>query len=105
MVLTLTIPIRAIYRLEDFITDRHLKNMANVMLGDRPDGRLRVRDGALHGLVQRESVRDLHDGKSHNRPYGPFYWALILCNIVTPQFLWSERSSDAFRPSSSSRWS
>ena len=21
-------------------------------------------------------------------PYAPFYWALIFCNIVTPQFLW-----------------
>src|ERR1051325_2201375 len=30
----------------------------------------------------------------HNRmtgPYWPCYWALILCNIVTPQFLWSKR--------------
>jgi len=24
-------------------------------------------------------------------PYGQFYWALIACNIVTPQLLWSER--------------
>ena len=32
MVLTLSIPIRAIYGLEDFITMRHLQNMAKVML-------------------------------------------------------------------------
>ena len=32
MVLTLAIPIRAIYKLEDFITMRHLQNMAKVML-------------------------------------------------------------------------
>ena len=24
-------------------------------------------------------------------PYAPFYWALILCNIVVPQALWSSR--------------
>jgi molybdopterin-containing oxidoreductase family membrane subunit len=24
-------------------------------------------------------------------PYGPFYWALICCNILAPQVLWSER--------------
>jgi molybdopterin-containing oxidoreductase family membrane subunit len=24
-------------------------------------------------------------------PYGPFYWALICCNILIPQLLWSER--------------
>src|ERR687895_494999 len=32
MVLTLTIPIRAIYGLQDFITLRHLQNMAKIML-------------------------------------------------------------------------
>src|SRR5438128_4033267 len=32
MVLTLAIPIRAIYGLQDFITMRHLENMARVML-------------------------------------------------------------------------
>ena len=32
MVLTLAIPIRAVYKLEDFITMRHLQNMAKVML-------------------------------------------------------------------------
>src|SRR3982750_888349 len=32
MVLTLTIPLRKFYGLEDFITDRHLRNMAKVML-------------------------------------------------------------------------
>ncbi|MBP1773995.1 MAG: hypothetical protein H6Q86_1, partial [candidate division NC10 bacterium] len=24
-------------------------------------------------------------------PYAPFYWALIFCNILVPQVLWSER--------------
>src|SRR3989449_2182161 len=32
MVLTLAIPLRAVYKLEDFITMRHLENMAKVML-------------------------------------------------------------------------
>ena len=32
MVLTLAIPLRAVYGLEDFITMRHLQNMAKVML-------------------------------------------------------------------------
>ena len=32
MVLTLAIPLRAVYGLHDFITDRHLDNMAKVML-------------------------------------------------------------------------
>jgi molybdopterin-containing oxidoreductase family membrane subunit len=24
-------------------------------------------------------------------PYAPFYYVLILCNVITPQFLWSKR--------------
>ncbi|MFQ5990250.1 MAG: hydrogenase, partial [Candidatus Methylomirabilales bacterium] len=24
-------------------------------------------------------------------PYAPFFWALILCNVVVPQVLWSRR--------------
>ena len=32
MVITLMIPMRLIYGLEDFITERHLNNMAKVML-------------------------------------------------------------------------
>ncbi len=32
MVLTLTIPLRAVFGLQDFITERHLDNMAKVML-------------------------------------------------------------------------
>src|SRR2546421_837240 len=32
MVLTLAIPIRALYGLEDFITMRHLQNMAKILL-------------------------------------------------------------------------
>src|SRR5258706_15518643 len=30
----------------------------------------------------------------HNRmtgPYWPYYWSLILCNIITPQFLWFKK--------------
>src|ERR1019366_4313483 len=33
MVLTLAIPLRAYYGLEDFITMRHIENMAKVILG------------------------------------------------------------------------
>lgn len=24
-------------------------------------------------------------------PYAPFYWALLLCNLIAPQFLWSKK--------------
>ena len=53
MVLTLAIPLRKIYGLEDFITMRHLENMAKVMLVTGLIVGLRLRDGGVLRLVQR----------------------------------------------------
>jgi molybdopterin-containing oxidoreductase family membrane subunit len=88
MVLTLAIPIRAIYGLEDFITLRHLQNMAKVML--------------VTGLIVAygymiEAFTAWYSGDKYemfvpwNRATGPYataYLALILCNVVIPQALW-----------------
>src|SRR5206468_4075966 len=91
MVLTLAIPIRAAYGLEDFITLRHLQNMAKVMLATG----LVVAYG--YGM---EAFGAFYSGNGYERflqynrmagPYAPMYWALILCNIVTPQLLWLGR--------------
>jgi len=91
MVLTLTIPIRWLYRLDDFITMRHLRNMANVMLATG----LMVAYGYLMEIFFAwYSGNPFEMFMMLNRmtgPYGPFYWALICCNILVPQLLWSER--------------
>jgi Ni/Fe-hydrogenase subunit HybB-like protein len=91
MVLTLTIPIRWLYRLDDFITARHLRNMANVMLATG----LMVAYGYLMEIFFAWYSGNPYEGfMMLNRmtgPYGPFYWALIFCNILVPQLLWSER--------------
>ncbi|HXN21183.1 MAG TPA: NrfD/PsrC family molybdoenzyme membrane anchor subunit [Candidatus Dormibacteraeota bacterium] len=91
MVLTLAIPLRAIYKLEDFITMRHLENMAKVMLAT----------GLIvgYGYIV-EFFMAWYGGNTYeiflslNRlagPYRLFYWALIACNIIAPQFLWFRR--------------
>jgi molybdopterin-containing oxidoreductase family membrane subunit len=91
MVLTLAIPIRAVYGLEDFITSRHLQNMAKVML--------------LTGLIvaygyMTEAFIAWYSGDRYeefvplNRltgPYAPAYWSLLFCNIAVPQLLWFRR--------------
>ena len=91
MVLTLAIPMRVIYGLEDFITMRHLQNMAKVML--------------LTGLIVAygyaiEAFMAWYGGNAYegfmmmNRltgPYWPQYWALIACNVVLPQLLWFKK--------------
>jgi molybdopterin-containing oxidoreductase family membrane subunit len=89
MVLTIAIPLRAAYGLRDFITDRHLDNMAKVMLASG----LIVAYGYLT-----ETFTAWYSGHESewfvvvNRAAGPyafFFWLLIACNILVPQALWS----------------
>jgi hypothetical protein len=88
-VMTLSIPIRKFYGLEDFITMRHLQNMAKVMLAT---GLI-----VAYGYMMELFFGSVYSGNKYesfmvrNRmfgPYGHYYWMLILCNIITPQFLW-----------------
>jgi molybdopterin-containing oxidoreductase family membrane subunit len=91
MVLTLVIPIRALYGLEDFITSRHLQNMAKVMLVTGlivAYGYLTEAFIAWYGQNQYETFM------LWNRITGPYWWTyalLIFCNVLTPQTLWFKR--------------
>jgi molybdopterin-containing oxidoreductase family membrane subunit len=91
MVLTLAIPIRAVYGLQDFITLRHLQNMAKVMLATG----LIVAYGYMTEAFIAWYGGNLYEGfMLYNRmtgPYAFFYWALISCNVVLPQVLWFKR--------------
>src|SRR5213592_2666021 len=91
MVLTLAIPLRAVYQLEDFITTRHLQNMAKILLATG----LIVAYGYMI-----EAFMAWYGGNPYDKyviwnrltgPYAPFYWALLFCNIATPQVLWLQR--------------
>ena len=91
MVMTLAIPLRTIYGLEDFVTMRHLDNMARVMLAT--------------GLVvaygyMMEAFTGWYSGSPYERymildrftgAYRHMYWALLVTNIVVPQALWFAR--------------
>src|SRR6204780_62398 len=91
MVMTLAIPIRKYYGLEDFITMRHLENMAKVMLATGlivAYGYMMETFGAFYSGNQYDKFMVL------NRWFGPyafFYWMLILCNIVLPQMMWFKK--------------
>jgi molybdopterin-containing oxidoreductase family membrane subunit len=91
MVLTLAIPLRAAYHLEDFITLRHLQNMAKVMLAT---GLIVAYGYLMEAFIAWYSGNEFEEFMIVNRtagPYAAFYWALLLCNIVVPQALWSAR--------------
>ena len=91
MVLTLMIPLRALYGLQDFITERHLDNMGKVML---VAGLIVAYGYFMEQFMAWYSASQYEGFLMQNRMFGPYglvYWALILCNILVPQILWSRR--------------
>src|SRR5579862_1890565 len=92
MVLTLLIPLRAIYGLKDFITMRHIENMAKVMLVTGL--------GVVYGYMS-ELFFGWYSANPYERfmlknriltgPYHHFYWALLVCNFFVPQLMWSKK--------------
>ncbi len=92
MVLILAIPIRAIYGLEDFITLRHLDNMAKIVL---VTGLIVAYGYMMEAFTAWYSANPYEQYMILNRmkgPYAPFYWALIACNALTPQIFWAKRA-------------
>jgi molybdopterin-containing oxidoreductase family membrane subunit len=91
MVLTLAIPLRKIYGLEDFITMRHLENMGKVTLVTGLIVGYGYTSEAFFGFY---SANKYEGFMILNRMFGPYwymYWTLIFCNILTPQLLWIRR--------------
>ncbi len=92
MVLTLTIPLRKLYHLEDFITMRHIENMAKVML---VTGLVVVYGYACEAFFGWYSGSEMERFMLKNRiyygPYAPSYWVLLLCNFLVPQLMWSKK--------------
>ncbi|MEZ6138193.1 MAG: NrfD/PsrC family molybdoenzyme membrane anchor subunit [Pirellulaceae bacterium] len=88
MVLTLLIPVRAIYNLKDLITPRHLDNMCKIILAT----------GSMVGLAYTTeffmawySQNPYEFFTFWNRAFGPYwwaYWAMFLCNVISPQLFW-----------------
>jgi molybdopterin-containing oxidoreductase family membrane subunit len=88
MVLTLAIPLRALFGLEDFITMRHIQNMAKIML---VTGLIVAYGYLMEAFMAWYSGNEYERFMVWNRLAGPYkyHWAmLILCNVLVPQLLW-----------------
>jgi molybdopterin-containing oxidoreductase family membrane subunit len=91
MVLILAIPLRAVYGLEDFITQRHLQNSAKIMLAT---GLMVAYGYFIEAFMAWYSQNPYEKFTQVNRFFGPYavaYWALIACNVLIPQLLWLKR--------------
>jgi molybdopterin-containing oxidoreductase family membrane subunit len=88
MALVLAVPLRAAFRLRDFITERHLASMGTLML---VTGLLVAYSYAVEVFTAYYSgdaheiaiIEDRYVGR-----YAPLAWGVVLCNVVLPQALW-----------------
>lgn len=88
MVLTIAIPLRAGYHLQDLVTAKHLDNMAKVMLAS---GMVVAYGYVMETFIAWYSGDQFEQYMMFNRMFGPYgwcYWLLIACNIAIPQLLW-----------------
>jgi Ni/Fe-hydrogenase subunit HybB-like protein len=92
MVLTLAIPIRAMYGLKDFITERHLENMAKLILATS----LIVTFGYVCETFNAWYTGDPYDQfMMRDRLTGAYRyvcWIVLVCNVAAPQFFWWKRA-------------
>ena len=91
MVLTVMIPVRHIFGLQDILTRRHLNNMSKVMLAM---GLVVAYGYGMEVFYAFYSGAQYEIQAFQNRMFGPYwwsYWALILCNVAIPQLLWMRR--------------
>ena len=91
MVITLALPLRYLFNLQDFITDTHMDLMGKVMLAT---GLIVVYGYAIEIFIGWYSGSPYERYMLLNRMTGPYqasYIALFVCNFVAVQFLWSKR--------------
>ena len=88
MVLTLAIPLRAVYGLHDFVTIRHIDNCCKLML---ITGLVVAYGYASEQFMSWYSGDPYESYMSLNRMFGPYawsWWTIVTCNVIVPQFLW-----------------
>src|SRR6195256_1378255 len=92
MVLTLLIPARAIYKLQDIITIQHIDKMAKVIL---LTGSIVSYAYAMEFFVAWYSGNQYEKYAFFNRIFGPYWWywwvGMLFCNALSPQLFWFKR--------------
>jgi molybdopterin-containing oxidoreductase family membrane subunit len=94
MVLTLAVPLRKFYGMEDFITMRHIHNMTKVML---VTGMIVAYGYANEAFFAWYSANPYEQFMMKNRmegPYAVFYWSLIAINAGMIQLFWFRKVRD-----------
>ena len=88
MVLTLMLPLRAIYKLDDLITQYHIDCMCKITLAT---GSIVGYAYAIEFFIAWYGSNPYEGFAFINRAFGPYawaYWIMISCNVITPQLFW-----------------
>ncbi|MDN4051654.1 polysulfide reductase NrfD [Massilia sp. YIM B02763] len=91
MVLTIAIPLRAAFGLQDFITGRHLANAAKVLIATSWLVGYGYAAEAFTAFYSADRYEQYMMVNRWTGPYAPIYWSMLACNIVLPQLLWLRR--------------
>ena len=88
MVLTLMLPLRAIYRLHDVINQYHIDNMTKIILAT---GTMVGYAYATEFFIAAYSGNPYEKFAFVNRAFGQYawaYWIMVTCNVISPQLFW-----------------
>jgi Ni/Fe-hydrogenase subunit HybB-like protein len=91
MVLTLMLPLRAIFRLEDLITQYHIDCMCKIVLAT---GTIVGYAYGMEFFIAWYGSNPYEGFAFINRAFGHYawaYWIMIGCNVITPQFFWFKK--------------
>jgi len=89
MVLTLMIPARAIFKLQDIITPQHIDKMAKIIL---LTGSIVSYAYLMEFFIAWYSGNEYEKYAFYNRIFGPYWWywwvGMLFCNALSPQLFW-----------------
>src|SRR5580692_11246296 len=91
MVLTLILPLRAVYKLEDLVTQYHIDCMCKITLAT---GTMVGYAYAMEFFIAWYGANPNEGFAFINRAFGPYawaYWIMISCNVITPQLFWFKK--------------
>ncbi|MBN9035556.1 MAG: polysulfide reductase NrfD [Rhizobiales bacterium] len=91
MVLTIAIPLRRAFAVEDLITARHLDNAARVMIAAGMVVAYGYLSEAFFAWYSGDTYEQTTMWRRAFGPYAPLFWVMLACNVGVLQALWLRR--------------
>jgi molybdopterin-containing oxidoreductase family membrane subunit len=91
MVLTLLLPVRAIYGLHDLITQKHIDNICKITLAT---GSMVGYAYSMEFFIAWYGANPYEGFAFINRAFGNYwwsYWIMVSCNVICPQLFWFKK--------------